>query len=197
MLIGITGLKRSGKDTVAFFLSSKFGMIHFAFADTIREVLKAIFLWTDDTFTYYKEDIDPLWGVSPRQMMQHLGTDWGQLSLSKDFPDFNKIIGRDIWVNNLWYKIRKTDPKLEKDYCISDVRFPHEAKFIHDHAGIIIKVRRPACEEKDSHESEKYINDPVNNTSPDYEIINDSTLKALELKVESLMNSILREKKNV
>ena len=76
-IIGLCGYKGSGKDTIADMLVNTDNYIKVAFADFIRNALKELFSWNDNTFNQEnKEKIDPYWGVTPRKMCQELGTEF-------------------------------------------------------------------------------------------------------------------------
>ena len=87
MLIGLVGKKGSGKDTTADFLVEKFDFKKKAFADPLKSVVQKLFLLEKDDLydPIKKETIDPRWGMSPRQMMQMVGTDMVRSFLGKDF----------------------------------------------------------------------------------------------------------------
>lgn len=140
ILIGIAGEKGSGKDTAADYLVTTRSFVKYALADPIREALKPIFGWADYNFEgVNKEVIDPKWGISPRQAMQHLGTDWGQFGLMDAYPEFGRVVGRKLWAYTFsdWYAYNNM-----RNVVVSDVRFPHEAEVIRDLGGYLIRVYR-------------------------------------------------------
>lgn len=188
IIIGVMGKKRSGKDTVANYFVRYHNCMRYAFADPMKEMVKKAFLWDEEWVNgKYKETIDIRWGISPRQALQHIGTEWAQLGLCKAYEEFEKITGRNLWVKNFIYSFlhHKKPPTV-----ISDVRFPHEIEAIKnspDLAGvkkIFIKIERPEIEKiKDDHESEKYIDV----LTFDYKIINDGTIEELENKAGDVL----------
>lgn len=141
MLIGLTGYKGSGKDTVADRLVAKHGFVKIAFADPIREMLRAGFALKDRHFNEDKETVIPWLGVSPRYLMQTLGTEWGR-----------QQIRVDIWVRYMTQRLRYAR-EHELDVVISDVRFPNEEALVHAFDGIVIRIVRGEPEE-DGHISE-------------------------------------------
>jgi hypothetical protein len=77
-IIGLAALARSGKDTVASMLLERNEVAAYALADPLKAGCQALFGLTsvetwDDRI---KEEIIPLWSLSPRQMFQQVGTDW-------------------------------------------------------------------------------------------------------------------------
>lgn len=77
-IIGLAAVARSGKDTVASILLSIDNVAAFALADPLKAGCQHLFglsdaqTWDDN----YKEVIIPLWGRSPRQLFQEVGTEW-------------------------------------------------------------------------------------------------------------------------
>ncbi len=187
MILGITGQKRSGKNTVAAFLAMQYGVGLIAFADPIKAALKSIFLWDDDFIEFHKEEVDPLWGISPRQAMQNLGNEWGQRTLSSTFPRFNEVTYRSLWVNNCFERMKRD--YYQGSWIITDVRYPQEVEAVRSAGGKIVKVIRSSNECTDTHESEGYIE----SIQADYEIHNDGTLDDLKEKTLTLLGGLLNE----
>ena len=77
-IIGLAALARSGKDTVASMLLTYPGVAAFALADPLKVGCQALFgltdeeTWCDDQ----KEKSIELWGRSPREFFQTVGTEW-------------------------------------------------------------------------------------------------------------------------
>jgi hypothetical protein len=126
-IIGITGKKFHGKDTIGDYYVKK-GYTRIAFADTLKEACKLIFgLTHEQLYGDKKEVIDEYWKKTPREIMQYVGTDL-----------FRNQFDENIWINSLRRKMISSDKK----YVITDVRFDNEATMIKDIGGIIIKVNR-------------------------------------------------------
>jgi len=77
-IIGIAAPARSGKDTVASMLLRHHKVAAYALADPLKIGCQALFGLTDaETWNdNIKENRIPLWGRSPREFFQHVGTDW-------------------------------------------------------------------------------------------------------------------------
>ena len=77
-IIGLAALARSGKDTVASMLLSHSHVAAFALADPLKVGCQALFglsdaeAWDDNL----KEQPIALWGRSPREFFQAVGTEW-------------------------------------------------------------------------------------------------------------------------
>lgn len=120
-LIGIAGQARSGKDTLASYLLDNLGYdwSRSSFADPIKNMLNVIGVDCSDNA---KAVIDDSYGVTPRHMMQTLGTEWGRT-----------LIDNDIWV--------KAFARLNAGMCVivPDVRFENEADLVRQH-GVLIHL---------------------------------------------------------
>jgi len=189
MLIGIMGNKYHGKGAVANVLRVNYGFKIFAFADPIKEMSKIMFNWKDRDLTDNKEIIDPVWGVSPRQVWQSIGDYFALHYLPDTFPYYKNTVGTHHWVKLLFDRIKTASGE---NICIEDVRYPHELKTIKAHGGFIIKVTRPDIINKDTHNSESHIG-----LLPfDIEIQNDESLDALRGKVDAAYKALLWRHEN-
>jgi hypothetical protein len=187
-LVGVVGPKQSGKDTAVEYLT-KLGYTRYAFADPIKKGLKEMFGFTDEQLwgsDEQKEAIDQFWGISARRMAKLVGTELFQFDIHKYTQPGEFDVNRKVWVYAFkkWYdtEIIK-NPSLK--IAISDMRFPHEAKFIRDMGGIIIKIDRPSIERNDTHASET----EYQLIKEDYKVINDSTLEDFYKKLAEIFGS--------
>ena len=163
MIIGILGNKNVGKDTLADYLVATEGFTKISFATNLKKCLAVMFNWNDNDFSFEnKEKVDEIWKVSPRKMLQLLGTDF--------LRDYCKeVIDCKINFNNkeeeFSYHIKKLFlDNIElfnenKNIVVSDVRFPDELKFIKWLNGKIIKLERndAIINQYNNHSSENYI----------------------------------------
>jgi hypothetical protein len=146
MIIGLTGNKYHGKDTVADIIIKEKNYERLSFASPIKQTLNTI-LCLPNEYTCdpkLKETPLPMWdNKTPRQLMQELG------------DNFKKLYGNDIFIKNMNLRLIGRD----KPVIITDVRFDDEAKIIQERGGYIIKVdsTERLGENKDSHNSEKGI----------------------------------------
>ena len=136
-LIGIAGPARAGKDTLASYLLDNLShdWSRSSFADPLKEMLRAIGVdCSDDKKAVVSDD----YGVTPRHMMQTLGTEWGR-----------HMIDGDIWV--------KAFARLNAGKCriVPDVRFENEADLVREHGVLIHLVGRGGID--GSHVSENAI----------------------------------------
>jgi len=182
MIIGIAGNKQHGKDTVAAYIARKYGFYHTSLAATMKLACEVIFGWDEEWTRGNKKDtVDPRWGITPRQALQLLGTEYGQQLLCT-IPEFKEKTGRCLWVNSLLEKIPD-----EANAVISDVRFIHEVEKIRERGGKIIRVYRKSVPVDYSHPSESEVPD----IHPDCTILNDGDIDLLQRKVDVVMKSII------
>jgi hypothetical protein len=168
-LIGITGRARSGKDTVANFVIAAVGGYRYSFADPIRAMLMPLGIdMSDPYWQARKEDVIPVLGVSPRRMMQTLGTEWGR-----------NLISPDLWVVLAHQCLLRNGPGM----VIPDVRFENEAAWVRKHGGRIIHVVRPNVAPVEAHASE----DGIEVLPEDAQLSNSGTLEELQLSVRELL----------
>ena len=170
-LIGLMGIKKSGKDTCADYLVTKYGFIKKSFADALKRACAEFFLFTDEQLygtQEQKETPDPRWfGYTPRLAMQYVGTDLLRDNLDKIMPGLGKRVFTHRF--DLWYKDEmKKNPNLS--IVIADVRFQNEVDFIQSLGGYVIKINRPNVLTNDVHPSEMELqsitsyNDVIENT---------------------------------
>lgn len=187
-LIGLCGLIGSGKNTVAERIMSQYDYIGVSFASTLKDAASCIFGWDRDMLEgatasdRVERECKDLWwserlgfDVSPRYMLQYLGTEVMRNNLHSD-----------IWV----YATEKQILEHPWDqYVITDVRFPNEIAMIRRHGGKIIHVRRGDLPEwfgqdpDDVHASET----AWNNERFDATIRNDGTIEELYENLDKLL----------
>lgn len=168
-LIGIAGRARSGKDTVANFIVAAIGGYRYSFADPVRAMLAPLGVdMSDPYWQARKEEPIPALGVSPRRMMQTLGTEWGR-----------QLINPDLWLIMAHQRLLQNGPGM----IISDVRFDNEAAWIRKHGGRIIHVIRPDAKAVEAHASE----DGIEMQDTDARLFNSGTLEELQLSVRELL----------
>jgi hypothetical protein len=175
-LIGLIGKRRSGKDTVAIYLHDNHEYEHKKFAQPMKDAIEILFNFKKDQLeSSLKDEIDPIWNIEPRKIMQLMGTEFLQYELNKIIPNLgNNFAVKRLFMNNTNNKI-----------VISDVRFIHEVKAIKERGGILIKIVRESIFDKDidNHISEQGVDD----LEYDYLIINDGSIKDLYDKIEIIM----------
>jgi len=141
MIIAISGLIGSGKDTVADYLVNLHEFRRESFAGNLKNAMCEIFGWDREMLEgrskssrEWREQVDEWWAkrlnmphLTPRWILQHVGTD----VIRGHFHD-------DMWLASLENKLRKTDD----DIIISDVRFKNEVKMLKDLGAVCVEVTR-------------------------------------------------------
>lgn len=175
MLIGISGRARSGKDTMADMLVTNFSYEKYSFAKPIKDAVKVMFGLTEDHVNgHLKEEILPDLGVSPRFLMQTLGTEWGR-----------GMVNQQCW---LLAAQRMVEQQIN-DLVIPDVRFENEANFIRKNGGVLVHISRDSAEQVRAHASEA----GVSLMPGDVQIDNSGSLVELREKLEVLMSTVVAQ----
>lgn len=146
-IIALCGIKRSGKDTAAEYIASKYGYKHVKFASPLKEACRLLFgLNNEQVEGDLKEVEDARWGVSPRKIMQFFGTELMQYELQRLIPHMD----RRFWARSL------LEQHGSERIVISDMRFVHEALEVleHDRRAVIVRIERIAAPNDDAHASE-------------------------------------------
>jgi phosphomevalonate kinase len=162
-IIGISGKKKSGKDTVASLLAAnlpKGSAIRYHFADALKREVAIMYGVTVDFIESHKDAF--------RLILQGHGTDYKR-----------NLYGHDYWVR----KVEEALPQFERSgfkvLLIPDVRFFDEAEWVRKQGGSVIRVTKMYDDTTDKHPSEIELDD----YKFDKVIENNGTLKDLLTKV--------------
>jgi hypothetical protein len=199
-LLGLVGRKGSGKDTVGDYLVARHGFVRAAFADPVKWVARD--LWPHLTVEQcwgpiaVKEAVDTTLGVSPRWLLQRIGTEVGRngdlatfagLGVSparmQEALDRHGVVpGPSAWVDALFRALGAVDT------VITDVRFPNEAEAVRDHNGWVLKILRPGFDTGvgNDHPSER----EVDACAFDYLVRNDRDVPELHAKVRRILDDV-------
>ena len=142
MIIGITGKKKSGKDT--FFkalLETNKNLVRYSFADDLKDEVSVA---CGCSVEFIAENKDLF-----RPMLQWWGTEFRRT-----------CYGEDYWIKKLSVQIESGEA-LPTLFClpaqipvITDVRFLNEAEFIKARGGVVIRILGVQSETGDTHASE-------------------------------------------
>lgn len=182
VLVGLMGIKGSGKTSAASYLIKKYGFVEKSFAECLKRACQELFLLTNNQVfgtQEEKETPDNRWfGCTPRKMLQFVGTDLLRDNLDKIMPG----LGNDIFVHHfkLWYE---SEIMKNPNLCVivSDVRFKNEIDFLQKLGGFVIKINRPSVMTNDMHPSEMELQSI---TTYNYLIDNTSTLEDFYRKID-------------
>lgn len=183
-VIAITGMKRSGKDTIADYLVTRHGYKKLSVSTPIKQICKIVFDFTDEQLeTDSKDVVDERWCIAPRQAMQFIGTEVFQYKIN-DLVN----VGKELWLKKIITQIDQCN-NANNNVVISDIRFHHEynaLKDLYKDDCVIIQICREKVRENDSHPSEQ----EWNTFPPDYIIHNDDTMTHLYDQIENLFCKI-------
>lgn len=146
LLIGLTGAAHSGKTTVAKHLASQHGLLHYALAQPLKQMLAQGFNLTEAQIDGAQKEEALAWlGKSPRELLQTLGTEWGR-----------GMVHGDLWLllaeQNL-HNLASYMPGAA-GFVISDLRFENEATWLRQRGGVVVHIQRPNAEAVRAHSSE-------------------------------------------
>lgn len=198
-VIGITGKKRAGKDSLADVLVSEFGFARLAFADPLKEaVLEAdpfVEIVFPDGACGDDECCGPSYDYEEYLRISDLVDRYGW-EQAKAFPDVRRLLqdfGQSIRAIDPEFWVRATLDKIEFErartwdgsvvktlpagFVVTDVRYINEADALRSRGAEIVRVVRPETQDGDAHESETEMDGyPV-----DLNILNTGTLGGLRL----------------
>jgi len=186
-IIGIYSSKPGfGKTEIAHYLREEYGFETVRFADPIKHVVRILLyrLGYDHhtvpemTDGLRKQDpIPSLGGVTPRYMMQTLGTDWGR-----------NMIDSDIWVNATIQSVME-EVEDGNSVVVDDLRFPNEYRALHRMGATFVRVIRFFDGNEEPHSSEGNLDQ----FHFRYVICNDGTLGDLRDAVDVVLKGINHE----
>lgn len=157
-MVGITGKKQVGKDTVANYLVKKYDFEKMAIADPMKEACRHIFLMTkDQLWGDLKDVIDHRYNTTPRRILQVIGMELFQKEIYNYIKDLEKKIPRrTLWINRfrLEYENKLLNERKKLRVVVSDIRYLHEAYVIKELGGKILRILRPSKKYDDKHISE-------------------------------------------
>jgi len=142
MIISLSGLIGSGKDTVADYLVGERGFTRMSFAGTLKDAVAAIFGWDREMLEgktpearIQRDQIDIWWArrlemsqLTPRWVLQHFGTECCR-----------RHFHNDIWLASLEHQLLSLQGK---DVVISDSRFKNELQMLRAHGATLVAVQR-------------------------------------------------------
>lgn len=173
MLIGLTGKKGCGKSSIARILRDRHDFKVLSFAEPIKDMLEAMGVQRElmDDPCLKEQELE-LFGKSPRQLMQMLGTEFA----------------RDMIHPNIWVYLMEERITPHRHVVIDDVRFNNEAKMIDSYGGTVVEVIRGKHLLEDGHISEaglapEFIDTKIENIS--------CQIRDLELEVERVVDEAI------
>lgn len=143
MIIGMSGLAGSGKDTTANIIMKNYdNWVKTSFAKSMKDAVAAMYglpremlegdtkesrEWREQPVDFWEDKFE-IKGLTPRKILQNFGTELVRNHLNQNF-----------WVYRTEYELKKLTSK-GKNVIITDVRFPNEAEMIRSLGGQIWHV---------------------------------------------------------
>jgi len=179
MIIGLAGRAGSGKNTAADILCELMpGARQIAFADPLKRIAADLYNLHPNQLIdrEWKEQVIPEWGLSPRQILQRLGTEVG------------RQIHPETWTR---YVARQIEARPAVDWIVTDVRMPNEAAMIARLSGETWWVERASAGSRTGgmHSSERALN--MKSSCIDRVIDNSGTLLSLRSYVAEVLSDAL------
>lgn len=153
LLLGIKGIKRSGKDTVANLLIKEFGFKRISFADALYQEVAELFGVTTD---FLRKDATKEKPLKELELSKILSKDKGFVAhcisksrmylthmyspriMLQQYGDYKRVsVSEQYWSEQVFNEI-KTNPT--QHYCIADVRYKNEYALVEAHNGTMVEV---------------------------------------------------------
>lgn len=165
MIIGLTGKKGHGKDTLARELVVRDEFVRLAFADALKESAAALFDVPVELFDAHKNREDAIiefttGGGGCLRLHTH-----AQLTVRQFLQRYGTEAHRDVFGDSFWIDVMRrkiaahmvtTETGAIDKIVVTDVRFENEAKLIRKLGGHVIEVYRPqVVDAGDGHASEQ------------------------------------------
>lgn len=169
MIIGISGKKRSGKDTVADMLQMFLPKtIKYHFATPLKREVAAVMNVSVEYIDQHKDNF--------RKILQGYGTDYRRM-----------LFGDDFWIKKMQTALGVISANGNvNNIVIPDVRFKNEYEFVKANHGLMIRVNSNRTDNADTHISET----ELDKFTFDYTIDNSGTLVELSEQVETIASKI-------
>ena len=191
ILIGLSGVARSGKDTAGRLLAAHHGFHVSGFADPMRTQAAAI---------------DPVVGYEGGALVHYTQalTRYGYDGAKVRFPELRRFLqrlgtegGRDIYGPDWWIERWRADNGVRSVrgvwsfeqplMAITDVRFANEASQIRAMSGHIVAIHRDGVTAANGHVSET----ELGSIRADFHVDNPATLAELHRELDRMIDQII------
>lgn len=179
-VIGLSGFGGTGKDSVRDILEKEYGYKGGAFADALRKMALFMDPYFPETQCTYVELVQQL-GYDSAKRLHKCVRDY----LVKLGEGARQSIGPTVWIDALLVPSKLQAEWFDKPLVVSDVRYPNEAKRIHELGGVVVRITRPGVNAAHPTEEESLAATPYT-----YLLENDGTLDDLKVKVQTFLTSL-------
>ena len=131
MLLGFAGSAGVGKTTTAEWFVDNLGYVKLSYATPLKVSLSILTGLPLEYFLDIKlkeKEIPGLNGITPRILMQKMGTDF-----------VRNMIDHDFWI---WRMRQAISDNSHHNIVIDDIRFDNEAQLVRDNGGVVVHLVR-------------------------------------------------------
>lgn len=175
LLIGLHGKPRVGKDTVANHLIQKYKLKRYGPSVRVKLTAAAMFDFPaeyldDDSM---KDQMDPFWGMTYRQMAQKVGKE-----SSRD------VFGNDIWMRHVQKQLQNLG-NMHRGIVLADIRYASEIEWVKAHGGDVFFIMRKDAPK--TSDQGHVVDQGLPTELADLIIYNDYTIEQLYTNVDNQM----------
>lgn len=182
-LIGLAGLKGSGKDTAGAYLVERYGFVRKSFAAPLKESVAAALHVPVEWLETDKNDPNAC-------VIYDRGNETVRLTVREFLQRYGTEAHRDVFGVDFWTK-QLIDALDGGNVVITDMRFLNETQAVRDAGGITLLIDRPAVAGSgDTHSSEEL--PPADLI--DYVIVNDGSIEDLHVALDEALYLIRRRR---
>ena len=210
MILCISGLKRSGKDTIGNMLIKKHNFKRIAMADSLKQLTARVMELPENYF--FEDTLKDAAFASPfifdEFLAHNLAFELNELGYDVTPSLFNSKIGKvletprdalvyigthvcrnlideNIWLDIALKKIKNTDGHI----VVTDARFKNERDAIKSIGGITMFVDRPEISKKFNFETADISEKDQLSDSYDVFVVNDRSIQLLEFEIDMWLNN--------
>jgi len=187
MILGLSGAKGSGKDTVAAYLVKNHQFERKAFADPMKKSIAALFdipfsevdkLKNEDTCIVSLATYGPKNVGSYEWIKSHHDMTFRTLLQRYGTEAHRDVFGEDFWLD---YTLPVGGYYPGRAIVVTDVRFANEANRVKELGGTNVMITRPGFESEEEHRSEVF------DFNADLSIINNGDIDDLYVATEEIL----------